>query len=158
MTDRVDLLEERVDDLTSAVARLEGRLASLESPRGVVAKAGEECEEAAAPGARYDAAPAPAEAVGSQPAALAGRVFLGIGGAFLFRALTEAGTLPHLAGVALGWRTRGPGSSRRKGAEGRDAGRTPPFTGFSLSRCLSRSSGKRRCGCRRCRRSRRPGS
>ena len=102
MTDRVDLLEERVDDLTSAVARLEGRLASLESPRGVVAKAGEECEEAAAPGARYDAAPAPAEAVGSQPAALAGRVFLGIGGAFLFRALTEAGTLPHLAGVALG--------------------------------------------------------
>lgn len=102
MTDRVDLLEERVASLASTVARLEARLASLENPVGAVAKADEEWEEGAATGTRPDATPAPAEVVGSAPAALAGRVFLGIGGAFLFRALTEAGTLPHLVGVALG--------------------------------------------------------
>lgn len=81
MTDRVDLLEERVAALASAVERLEARLASLGSPEGLVAKGCEEWTDGVAPEIRPDAAPVPAEAVGSLPADLAGRAFPGIGGA-----------------------------------------------------------------------------
>ncbi len=101
MTDRVDLLEERVTSLSAAVAALESRLGALEA-NPAAARAAEIGTEAAA--IRLDdaeAAPSPGLA-GSAPAVLAGRAFLGVGGAFLFRALTEAGRLPHEAGVALG--------------------------------------------------------
>ncbi len=102
MTDRVDLLEERVAALATAVAALEARLASLEAPAGTVGRPGEAEEPdavAVLSGAAVHASPG---VEGAAPAALAGRAFLGIGGAFLFRALTEAGIVPHLVGVALG--------------------------------------------------------
>ena len=102
MTDRVDLLEERVAALATAVAALEARLAGLETPAGAVAR-GPEDEAADGGAATADAAShGMPEVEGAAPAVLAGRAFLGIGGAFLFRALTEAGTVPHLVGVALG--------------------------------------------------------
>ncbi len=103
MTDRVDLLEERVAALATAVAALETRLAGLERGTESGPRVREEREASDAAGAAAEAGvAAPPRASGAAPMALAGRAFLGIGGAYLFRALTEAGTLPHLAGVALG--------------------------------------------------------
>ncbi|HYN41885.1 MAG TPA: hypothetical protein VE129_08930 [Thermoanaerobaculia bacterium] len=103
MTDRVDLLEERVASLATAVAALEARLAGLESAPEAIARVREEQEGAEATGAVPEAGVAALSAVSdTAPMALVGRAFLGIGGAYLFRALTEAGTLPHLVGVALG--------------------------------------------------------
>ncbi|HRY44908.1 MAG TPA: hypothetical protein P5164_13275, partial [Thermoanaerobaculia bacterium] len=101
MTDRVDLLEERVAALSAAVAALEGRLGALEG-RPAAARPAEAGAEAAAARPEADEATALPTVAGSAPAVLAGRAFLGVGGAFLFRTLTEAGTLPHAAGVALG--------------------------------------------------------
>jgi hypothetical protein len=103
MTDRVDLLEERVASLATAVAALEARMAGLERVPEVIARVREEQEGAESTGAMPEAGVAALSAVsGTAPMALVGRAFLGIGGAYLFRALTEAGTLPYLAGVALG--------------------------------------------------------
>ncbi len=102
MTDRVELLEQRVASLTETVAALGTRLDALE-------RAAAPRPAAELPSAREQAAGEPEDAAagfgaqaGSAPTALAGRAFLGVGGAYLFRALTEAGSLPHLAGVALG--------------------------------------------------------
>ncbi|MFN7988517.1 MAG: hypothetical protein U0529_13660 [Thermoanaerobaculia bacterium] len=101
MADRVELLEERVATLASAVARLEARLDGLEREPAEAGRA-----PAALDGAAQESVAgadlALPELPGSAPAVLVGRAFLGIGGAYLFRALTEAGTLPNLAGVALG--------------------------------------------------------
>lgn len=101
MADRVELLEERVATLASAVARLEARLDGLEREPAAAGRA-----PAAPDGAAQESVAgadlALPELPGSAPAVLVGRAFLGIGGAYLFRALTEAGTLPNLAGVALG--------------------------------------------------------
>ena len=124
MTDRLELLEERVTSLTKAMAALESRLAALESDSGLPARAalaergtGEPAEEAAGdlPGL-----------AGAAPAALAGRALLGIGGAYLFRALTEAGSLPHLAGTALGLAYAGAWAwaAERSGRSGRKADAT----------------------------------
>jgi len=96
MTDRVDLLEERVAALEARLAELEGRPRASATAR----------EEPTGPGAertvREESVSALPEVTGSAPAVLVGRAFLGIGGAYLVRALTEAGALPHLVGVALG--------------------------------------------------------
>ncbi len=103
MTDRVDLLEERVAALATAVVALEARLAGLERGTGPAAQGREEEEGLAATGAAPETGVSGlSEVSGAAPMALAGRAFLGIGGAYLFRALTEAGTVPHLVGVALG--------------------------------------------------------
>ena len=134
MTDRVDLLEERVAALATAVAALEARLAGLERAAGAVAQGREERGRGwprRGPRPR-PASPDSPRSRAAAPTALAGRAFLGIGGAYLFRALTEAGTLPHLVGVALGlayagaWALRG-GVERpiRAAASGRHASRVP---------------------------------
>ena len=103
MTDRVDLLEERVASLAAAVAALEAHLAGLERAPEAIAPLREAQEGSDASGAVPEAGVAALSAAsGTAPMALVGRAFLGIGGAYLFRALTEAGTLPHLVGVALG--------------------------------------------------------
>lgn len=122
MSDRVDLLEERVAALSAAVAALEGRLGALEG-RTAAARPAETGAEAAAARPEADEAAAFPEIAGSAPAVLAGRAFLGIGGAFLFRTLTEAGTLPHAAGVALGLAYAGAWilASDRSGRAGRRA-------------------------------------
>lgn len=101
MAERYDLLEERVAALSRTVAALESRLAVLEDgrlpePDGAGRRAG---PEDAAPPVAADAA-APLEGPG--PVVLAGRAFLGLGGAYLVRALTDAGTIPPLAGVLAG--------------------------------------------------------
>lgn len=101
MTDRVDLLEDRVAALSAAVAALEDRLGALEGRPAAAVPAGTDAQAAAVRPEADDSAAFPRVA-GSAPAVLAGRAFLGVGGAFLFRTLTEAGTLPHGAGVALG--------------------------------------------------------
>jgi hypothetical protein len=103
MTDRVELLEERVAALATAVATLETRLADLERGPGAHARVLEVPEGPDPAGAAPEVGVSPLPDVASfAPAALAGRAFLGIGGAYLVRALTEAGALPHLVGVALG--------------------------------------------------------
>lgn len=124
MTDRVDLLEERVAALATAVVALEARLAGLERGTESVPRVGEGQEGAGADDAVPEGSSAvPQGATGAAPMALAGRAFLGIGGAYLFRALTEAGTLPHLVGVVLGLAYAGAWilAAERSGRSGRRA-------------------------------------
>jgi hypothetical protein len=100
VTDRVELLEERVAALAAAVSALEGRLAGLERDRGADPSREGSPESGAV--AVADEEGASTGLAGAGPMVLAGRAFLGVGGAYLVRALTEAGTLPHLGGVLLG--------------------------------------------------------
>jgi len=89
-------------ELEARVRELERRLAALES----------RLAEGGADAARESAVATPSEETGPlAPAglgrlqsvpALAGRTFLVLGGAFLFRSLTESGTLSTPVGVALG--------------------------------------------------------
>ena len=100
MSDRLALVEARVEQLTETVRQLQNRLAVLEGGQVVfvprpnklgesVLKAGEESVvEAVLRGLTL---------------ALVGRTLLVLAGAFLLRALTESGTVPEWAGVALGF-------------------------------------------------------
>ena len=103
MTDRLASTDSALDDLRNAVQRLEARVARL---------------EALAPAVQEAAAGAADSGDGQEPSALAmaprgwrdpiallpllGRLFIVLGGAYLLRAMTEAGTLPPPAGVGLG--------------------------------------------------------
>lgn len=102
-----------MDELAEALRRAESRIAALESAAPAMesaAPAMEPAAPAALPGRRA-AAPAPragapdvhgqVSALG-RAAGLAGRTFLVLAGAFVLRALTDAGTLPGPLGVALG--------------------------------------------------------
>lgn len=99
MGERVARLEAKLDELTAALRRLEARLAALEAAVGVA-----DGPITAASAAEAPTAPAAALEPARLPGALSlvGRSFLVLGGAFLVRALTEAGSLPRPAGVALG--------------------------------------------------------
>jgi hypothetical protein len=100
MDDRVSGLEKQVAELARSLRSVEARLAALEG--------------AAAPALPLPvAAPIPAGGQASVPsaaiepadpsiAALAGRCLFVLAGAFLVRALTDSGTFPRGAGVALG--------------------------------------------------------
>lgn len=99
MDERLAALERKVSELTRAVASIEGRLGAIEE------------RLAAPPGSAADAGRAPGEtARGGPPAdvtpvtvlALVGRICLVLGGAYLLRALTDAGTLPRAVGTLLG--------------------------------------------------------
>ncbi len=106
MEDRLALLEQQVRTLAGAVASLERRLATMES---VTAQgAGDGLAPASSP-----SAPAVPEVPGALDGSrsditvvtvlsLAGRTCLVLGGAYLLRALTDAGTLPRVGGTALG--------------------------------------------------------
>jgi hypothetical protein len=102
VNDRLAALESAVDDLRSSVQRLEARIAQLEGR----AESGEE----AAPGAAAAPEAAPGRAAQAprgwrDPIAvlsLVGRLFIVLGGAYLLRAMTDAGTIPPAGGVALG--------------------------------------------------------
>ncbi|HEX9080634.1 MAG TPA: hypothetical protein VF768_00060, partial [Holophagaceae bacterium] len=112
-------LESRIRELSDTVGRLEARVTQLE------AQARQEPLEPEADGIPPAPAPEPeaAPALGLVPLlALIGQVFLILGGAFFFRSLTDAGTLPRLWGAALGlayalgwlpvaWRARSPVSA-----------------------------------------------
>ncbi|KAA0256264.1 MAG: hypothetical protein EDX89_02435 [Acidobacteria bacterium] len=101
--DRLETLEARVASLSGELSRLRDRLDALE---GRAASSGAASGDAgAAPGATPGAAaeaPAATAPGGTSLVALGGRGFLIVGGAYLFRALTEAGTLPAPLGVAAG--------------------------------------------------------
>ncbi len=116
MDDRVIRLEARVEELSQALDEVRSRLAALEGtdrgPAAQVAAATSTSTPAgavpAAPGpwaaAVFDEAD-PADTIRQTASAvlpLAGRSFLIFGGAWLLRALTDAGTLPRGAGVAVG--------------------------------------------------------
>ena len=87
MDERLSSLESRVDRLARQVSDLERRMSRLD--RG----------EIAAP-VPAPVAPAPESDFGAI-FSLIGRALLALGGAYLLRALTEAGALPQLAGVSL---------------------------------------------------------
>ena len=104
MQDRLATLEQQVRDLSGAVLSLERRLAALES----VPAAGDGLAVASSPSA--SPAAGIAEVAGSGRSditvvtvlSLVGRTCLVLGGAYLLRALTDAGTLPRVGGTALG--------------------------------------------------------
>lgn len=124
MTDRVDLLEERVAALAAALAGLEARLSRLERAPGPARS------EGGAAGMAAERAAEPEEPLvvdeGTAPAILGGRALLGVGGAYLVRALTDAGTVPRVAGIALGLAYAGAWlfAADRSGRRGRTADAT----------------------------------
>ncbi|TAM45117.1 MAG: hypothetical protein EPN53_15130, partial [Acidobacteria bacterium] len=96
MEDRLARVEAGLEALARAVDGLSGRIAALEG-RAADAPAGR---------AAAEAGPEVAAPSGGVAAAtvlpLLGRVFLVLGGAWLLRALTDAGTLPVAGGVTAG--------------------------------------------------------
>ena len=103
MNDRDTALESAVDELRSSVRQLEARITQLE--RRVAG--GEEVVPDAAEDASARVPAESAERAGGRrdPIAvlsLIGRLFIVLGGAYLLRAMTDAGTIPPAAGVALG--------------------------------------------------------
>jgi hypothetical protein len=101
MDERVEKLEAAVAALESAVARHEDRLRALE-PRGAALSETPPQEVAAVESPLATAAHEGPLAVLIGTPALIGRSLLILAGAFLLRALTEAGTLATGVGVGLG--------------------------------------------------------
>lgn len=105
MPDPVGIIDVDPQLLASSVAKLEARVAALETalarlgePHGVVS------DMAAAPGATPAIGEAPS-ALGWTTATvvtLAGRTLVALGGGYLLRALTDGGTLPPAVGVFAG--------------------------------------------------------
>ncbi len=101
MDDRLAILEQRVRDLSGAVVSLERRLAALESrpAQGV----GDGVSEAvAAPDVPGAGTTQQSDITLVTVLSLVGRTCLVLGGAYLLRALTDAGTLPRVGGTVLG--------------------------------------------------------
>ncbi|MEK6631009.1 MAG: hypothetical protein AABY89_09770, partial [Acidobacteriota bacterium] len=99
MTDRLSLLEDKVERLSSIIESLQARLGALERA-GVALPAAQPSEASAlddrsAPVERGPAVERP-DLVGVL--SLLGRLFIVLGGAFLLRAMTDNGTLPPAAG------------------------------------------------------------
>jgi hypothetical protein len=102
VTDRLAALESALDDLRESVRRLDARIAHLERRAG---SAGEEAPAPEAAPAELETGTAAAPRDWRDPIAmlsLIGRLFIVLGGAYLLRAMTDAGTIPPAAGVALG--------------------------------------------------------
>ncbi|SPE43360.1 conserved membrane hypothetical protein [Candidatus Sulfopaludibacter sp. SbA3] len=78
--------------LQAEVRDLAARVAHLEQATGLARAAEPQAQPPAQPKARTPL-----------PLAALGRALLGLAGAYLLRALTEAGTLPHQAGIAAGF-------------------------------------------------------
>jgi len=97
--DRLRDLSETIKKLTELVKSLESRVSSLESRESVAVPL--------EPPPAFEAETPVSEFEFSRPSAsrvfsLLGRSILIVGGAFLLRALTDGGTIPPLAGFALG--------------------------------------------------------
>jgi hypothetical protein len=100
VSDRTAVLEAKVEALSAELARLGERLTALEAGRPVAAPQG------ASRGRRPVAGSGDADgALGLVSAGLSfgGRTLLVLAGAFVLRALTDAGTIPGWLGVALGF-------------------------------------------------------
>jgi hypothetical protein len=99
VTDRLAELEARVAGVAERLHALEQRTAALEAAPASVGHPRAR-PRGARPGAAPAAAPAAAALVGS--VTFVGRTLLVLAGAFVLRALTDAGTLPGWLGVTLG--------------------------------------------------------
>lgn len=97
MPDRFEDLESRLDSLARDLRRVEARLGRLEARQGPV----EAPPEPAATAAGADGPSIPQE-LSQGTLALTGRTVVALGGGYLIRAMTDAGALPALGGVALG--------------------------------------------------------
>ena len=103
MSDRLNALESAIGDLRSSVQQLEARIAELETRASSVRDGDTRSAEAAAGDPESVAAPGPRH--WRDPIvmlSLVGRLFIVLGGAYLLRAMTDAGTVVPAAGVALG--------------------------------------------------------
>jgi hypothetical protein len=103
VNDRLTALESAVDDLRLAITHLDERLANLEGRAASAPEAVSDGGEAAPAAASQD--PGPAARGWRDPIAvlsLLGRLFIVLGGAYLLRAMTDAGAIPPPAGVAIG--------------------------------------------------------
>jgi hypothetical protein len=103
VNDRLAALDAALDDLRASVRHLEARIAQLEGRAGSPDAAAPEA--AAAPPESVAAGAAPTVRGWRDPIAvlsLIGRLFIVLGGAYLLRAMTDAGAVPPAAGVALG--------------------------------------------------------
>ncbi|MBZ5625548.1 MAG: hypothetical protein LAQ69_43660, partial [Acidobacteriia bacterium] len=110
------------EGLEAEVRELSRRIGRIEKALGI------ETDQAAQTAPVLPAPSAPGEVAGVEPTALfplLGRALLGLAGAYLLRALTEAGTLPHGGGVAIGilyavawlvWGARTPAAHRLEAA------------------------------------------
>jgi hypothetical protein len=98
MDDRLAALEQKVSHLSNAVTALERRLAELESRPAESAAA----DASAAPDAGAIAVEAPSDITVVAVLSLIGRTCLILGGAYVLRAMTDAGTLPRVGGTVLG--------------------------------------------------------
>lgn len=103
MTDRLASTDSALEDLRNAVQRLEARVARLEALAPAVQEA------AAGAAGSPDGPESPAVETAARgwrdPIALLGllgRLFIVLGGAYLLRAMTDAGAIPPPAGVGLG--------------------------------------------------------
>ncbi|ACG74410.1 conserved hypothetical protein [Anaeromyxobacter sp. K] len=96
-------IEARLQELTQAVERLERRVGALEAHTSALRGASARAAGTAAVGRGPAAADAAALAGGlAGGLTVAGRSFLVLAGAFVLRAVTDAGRLPPWLGVALG--------------------------------------------------------
>ena len=92
----------RIEELAAALQALEARVAALETPEKAPAALPAAASEPMPPAPpTAEPATSPFESL-SRTIVLAGRGVLALGGAFLIRAVTEAGALPPGAGVTLG--------------------------------------------------------
>jgi hypothetical protein len=99
VNDRLTALESAIDDLRSSIRQLEARVAQLEGGEAVDRGAAPEAAEAQTAVASH------APRGWRDPIAvlsLLGRLFIVLGGAYLLRAMTDAGAIPPPAGVAFG--------------------------------------------------------
>ena len=100
MRDSLSGLEQSVADLSYAIQRLERRIAALEE------RAGMACPETVSPllplTAGLRGQPAAGETERAGVLTLIGRTCLVLGGAYLLRYLTDAGTLPRAVGTSVG--------------------------------------------------------
>ena len=109
MDDRLPRLESTIDQLRGTIAALEARVTALEARGGPETETAARFEAAATEAATTEAAAAEAPAGvrdWRDPLALSrllGRLALVLGGAYLLRAMTDDGTLPPAAGVAIGF-------------------------------------------------------
>lgn len=123
MSDRLSHLESRVEELTRALAAVEHRLGRLESGQAPRAElAGPARAAAALPETRPESLPETLPEAPSEPlpapesppglevpeldlvrvVSLFGRTLMVLGGAYLLRAVTDAGVLPRPVGIASG--------------------------------------------------------
>lgn len=108
MEERLSRLEARLAELRTSVEALESRLAAVEGRAPAAPAAAAPAPAPAPPPSAAAGAVEPLveivpgrEVVQAVPA-LVGRTCLVLGGAYLVRALTESGTLPAAAGIAVG--------------------------------------------------------